>query len=421
MMKKIILLLLFIFIDMHPCQKTIDCTGKTIVVHPNVHQMLQDQCETYREHLLDSAVQKTPRTIDLSDGQSFLKHSTLECLISCLHSPRAIQSIRKPQKLLALIAAAEYLQAPKDFTRKLWLHCQGKFNQPNLKPYEPEFIALGNQLFSLGEYIDHHYETKTHLEYSRQPGQNTLLVHLDLGPFKMKSLHGLSRISAVVELSRLNELVLRGGNITDYNLKQLVTLMPRLYNLDLSDNKIRTLKRTQIEGMPSNFRLILSGNPIESLEDDCLTHDILRNASGATIALYETQLKSEHFEKLKQRWSLHTDEAHVAVFFTHLLAASFGLPCMALVPLFARDMDHVQKCRPLDWIDGSVINSAALLTTLYIMYGFTLDKHNTNYEPHSITFRTSAGDYQYYNDSFTRNFWEFFKYSIGLSPKKNNR
>ena len=417
-MKKIILLLVFIFIDMHPCQKIIDCNGKQFLVQAHVHKMLKKQCETYREHLLDSVIKRNPRTVDFSDGQPFLKHSTLECLISCLHSPQAIESIRDPKKLLALTAAAEYLQAPKDFMRKLWLYGNGKFNHPDLKHYEPECIILGNQLFSFGEYIQEQYAPPTKKQEPGPTDYSPIFYGKEI--FKVQSLHGLGRIFDIVECASLQRLNISFQNLTDFNLKEFARLMPHLKFLSLARNKIRILKRQHLEGMPPHFYLSLEGNPITSIEKGCLTNEIIRHAAGSTIQLSGTKLASQEFERLADQWSLHNDDATFAVFFTHLLAASFGPACAAMVPAFLRDLDHVQKCRQLDFIDGSVIISAALFSTLYLMYCFNIgQKKNENYAPESITFKTADKEYQYYNDSFARHFWEFFKFSVGASAKKN--
>lgn len=413
--KKIISALIILNASLGACQKIIDCRGEIFQLSAHEQAVFHNNCQTYREFLSDFCPEQISNTLDLQAGQRFLTQSTLRCLIASLHSYQTIESIRDPKKLIALVSAAEYLQAPKNFMRKLWSHSKGKFNHSDLKGYEPEFSTLGNQLFSFGEYSQEYY-----LNYKLPASDSYYSSYIPcVQSFKMESLNGLIRIGDTADCQRLQQVDISSQKIAEFNLKQFTDILPHLTHLNLSNNKISILKKQHFEGMPANFYLSLEGNPIKSIEKGVLSAQIIRDARGSTIELRHTNLEYEQLEPLKEQWSLRTEDAHVGVFFTHLLTATFVPSCIAMASLYATDMNHLQKCKRFDAIDNSIIVFNAVLSTLYLMYCCSLDIKKLDYSPESIVWQTSHGRYQLYNDSFMRHFWEYFKYSLFIRSKKN--
>lgn len=72
-----------------------------------------------------------------------------------------------------IIVLVMFIFCPLSACQKI-IDCQSKSSvmQPhvhqNLKPYEPEFELQGKKLYSLGEYINRYYETKTYIK--KEPG-----------------------------------------------------------------------------------------------------------------------------------------------------------------------------------------------------------------------------------------------------------
>ena len=401
-------------------QQIIDCNGERFTLTPDQQQILNNECATTRDYISDPQVRKKS-TIHFEGGPSFLDQNNLNRLMNYMRSPANTTPNNSPKntskrqkKLLALIAAAEYLQAPKKLLRELWVRGYGRFNAPHLKHYEPEFNALGDKLFSLGEYINQHYEIKTYTKKNPEQAQYTPILYGE-DTFRIHSLQGLSVLCDIVECASLQRLILSGENLADFNLKEFTRLMPHLKYLDLGSNKIRILKRQHVDGMPQNFCLYLGNNPIESIEKDCLSGAIIARASGSSIHLNDTKLTPEQLEQLVYHWGLHTDAAQFVVFGMHWIALCVSFPACILVAI-ARDKP--EQCRPIDFIDASCIITNSLLSTFYMMYIFhKMSAENESYKPESIKFKCTNKEYTCYNDSFARHFWAYLKFSLAVKGK----
>lgn len=109
---------------------------------------------------------------------------------------------------------------------------------------------------------------------------------------KLHSLKGIENISQYLDISDVKTLSIEDQEITDFSVKELKGLMPRLHDLDLANNKITRLHKDQFDGMTNKFNLIIFGNPIQSVESDCFSslgryYDMSIIALGIDASLFQ--------------------------------------------------------------------------------------------------------------------------------------
>jgi hypothetical protein len=109
---------------------------------------------------------------------------------------------------------------------------------------------------------------------------------------KLHSLKGIENISQYLDISGVKTLSIEDQEITDFSVKELKGLMPRLHDLDLTNNKITRLHKDQFDGMTNKFNLLIFGNPIQSVESDCFSslgryYDISIIALGIDASLFQ--------------------------------------------------------------------------------------------------------------------------------------
>jgi hypothetical protein len=111
--------------------------------------------------------------------------------------------------------------------------------------------------------------------------------HLNVGSQGMSCCHALDSLQEAECVKSLN---LAGNTITYFNLRALCNVLPNMRELDISQNGIEHLHEDMLDGMPSNFVLNLSYNPIRCISqgvDRAITR--LRD-KNIIIQLYDTQL-----------------------------------------------------------------------------------------------------------------------------------
>ena len=94
---------------------------------------------------------------------------------------------------------------------------------------------------------------------------------------KLLSLEGIEKLMHIINQQYANEydepiiviLNVQDQGLTDFNIKNLCKVFPKLRQINLAGNRITRITRTSLEGMPKEIMLDLRNNQINEIENGC--------------------------------------------------------------------------------------------------------------------------------------------------------